>query len=620
MKKTLSIIAFLFFYHASYSQNIRVHNSGNIMYANSVSSIDSIKLDGTYSKFKISGNISTLNIQKGLIDSITFSNSAVALDKIYIIYNGTDNATIINPYATQGVTITATGGAVSVTGASGITNLEYNLLGSSTAGSLTMNSTTPARFVMNNLNITNANGSAVIVTGGQAHSFVSQAGTVNYLTDGQGSTRNGTLQTDGKIILAGTGTLTISSVKKHGVSTTSSIDVQSSNITISSAASDGLHSEGFTMSGGTVTIAGSVGDGIDAGDGAVGITNGTINITSTATDVKALKTGNNTLNISGGTFNLNVSGNASKAVSAKGDITINGGNLIINLSGPATLTASGNGFDPSYSTGVKSDANINIGSGTVMFITGTSSATGARGLSANGSVNVTGGSVTVSLAGNGANYSNISGAADSYAAAAFSSDIAISITGGTVTTTSTGTGGKGLKSDGTITVGSASGIPVLNVTTTGARFLTSGTDYNHPKTIVANGAINIINGINTFNSTDDGIHSDASITISGGTNKIVASSAVSGVGEGIEAPIINMQGGVTNVTASNDGINATYGTVVGGTESNDNSQLNISGGILIVVGSDAIDSNGNITITGGTTVVCGPPMVRRKALTIMEAL
>jgi len=77
------------------------------------------------------------------------------------------------------------------------------------------------------------------------------------------------------------------------------------------------------------------------------------------------------------------------------------------------------------------------------------------------------------------------------------------------------------------------------------------------------------------------------------------------MGEGVEAPLINFTGGVTNITASNDGINATFGTVVGGTESNDGSNLNISGGIVIVAGKDAIDSNGNITITGGTTIVCG---------------
>ena len=759
MRKILFIIGLLFIYCVADAQNMSVHNSGDTMYANSISSVDSIKFDNTYSIFKINGIASTLNIQKALIDSITFTNNTITFNKIFIIYNGTDDVTIINPYASQGVTITASGRAVSVTGASGISDLEYNLLGTSTAGSLTVSSTTPATFVMNNLNITNAGGPAIIITGGKTHTFISKAGTANSLTDGSGSSKNGTLQTDGKIILSGTGTLAVKGVGKHGISTTSSIEVQSSTVTVTSAASDGFHSEGFTMSGGTVTIAASTADGIDAGDGAISVTNGTISVTSASADVKALKTGNGTITISGGTFNLNVSGNTSNAISAKGIITINAGTFTINLSGAAVLTASGSGYDPSYCSGIKSDVQINVNGGVFsiqaasvasgakgfsangdititngtfnittagggasyintsgvadsystasfstdaninisggMFtlinlgnegkefssdgginvtggvinitnsgaagkgfkadgnitftggnttvnlsgatiltasgsgydpsyptgakadglinvnsgtisITGTSAATGAKGLSADVGINVSGGTVTVSTAGNGTTYTNSSGVRDSYASADFSSNAAITITGGSVTATSSGTGGKGLKSDGSITIGSASGSPVLNITTTGARFLVSGTDYSHSKTIVATGAINIINGTSIITSTDDGIHSDTSITISGGNNKITASSATAGVGEGIEAPVINISGGTTNITASNDGINATYGTVSGGTESNDHSQVNISGGITIVAGSDAIDSNGDITITGGTTVVCGP--------------
>ena len=119
-------------------QKIRVHNYGNTMYAKEISAVDSIKLDNTYAKFKLTGNTDLLNIQKAVIDSITFTNTTVNLDKIYIIYNGNDNATIINPYANSGVTITATGGTVIATATSGIANLEYNILGSSTNGSLTL--------------------------------------------------------------------------------------------------------------------------------------------------------------------------------------------------------------------------------------------------------------------------------------------------------------------------------------------------------------------------------------------------------------------------------------------------------------------------------------------------
>ncbi|HQK41353.1 MAG TPA: hypothetical protein PLO52_14715, partial [Flavobacterium alvei] len=48
-------------------QKIRVHNSGNTMYAKELTAVDSIKLESTYAKFKLSDATNTLNIQKTMI-------------------------------------------------------------------------------------------------------------------------------------------------------------------------------------------------------------------------------------------------------------------------------------------------------------------------------------------------------------------------------------------------------------------------------------------------------------------------------------------------------------------------------------------------------------------------
>jgi trimeric autotransporter adhesin len=751
----------LFFLLVSLSygqQKIRVHNAGNTMYAKELTSIDSIKLNNIYAKFKLTDAINTLDIQKTVIDSLTFTTSTVNLDKIYIIYNGTDTATIINPYANAGVNITANAGTVVVNAASGIDHLEYNILGSSADGSLTMTTDKDVNLVLNNLTLTNPTGAAFDILGGKTTTFLLTSGSTNTISDGVLSTRNGTITTDGPIVIDNTGSLTISSFVKHGINTAASLTILSGTVTVPSAVSDGFHSEGFTMNSGTATIS-SLGDGIDAGNGAIAISGGTINITSTSNDVKAIKTGTNTIAITGGTLNLNVSGAQSKGICANGNITIDNGTFAVNISGATILNASGSGFNPSHATafksdgiitvnggtfniqslaaanggkgfsatneinitggnitistagsggnytnisgiadsysvagfssnntisitggilnlsntgangkgisadvavtisgtaqinctnsgsagkGIKSDGNVTFAGGTTSInlsgatvltasgsgfnpsyptavkatglitvdsgtitIQGTASATGAKGFSADAGITINGGNTTITVAGNGANYNNITGVADSYSAAALSSNVAITINSGTITTTSSGTGGKGLKSDGTISIGTSTSSPTLNITTTGARFLVSGTNYCHPKTLAGVGAVTINNGTNTFNSTDDGIHSDTSVTVAGGNTIVNAISTTSSMGEGVESPLINFTGGVTNITASNDGINATYGTVSGGTEQNDNSNLNISGGIVIVAGKDAIDSNGNITITGGTTIVCG---------------
>lgn len=807
-------------------QKIIVHNSGNTLYAKEISAVDTIQLDNSYAKFKVKGEANTLKIQKKLIDSLTFTTNTVTLDKIYIIYNGTETATIINPYSTQGVNITATAGTVQVTATSGIENLQYHILGATTSGSLTITTDKSINLVLTNTTLTNPSGAAISVSGGKTTNLVLSAGSINTLSDGSTSTKNGTITTDGPIVINNTGSLSITGVKKHGINTSSTVSVQNGTTTILSAITDGFHSEGFSMSGGTVNIT-SLGDGIDAGDGAIAISGGSINVTSTVKDVKAIATGKNTVTISGGSLNLAVSGAQSKGISAKGNLVFTGGSIIANMSGAAVLTASGSGFNTSYSTAIKSDSlitvsggNFNIttaatadggksfssdkgivitdgtftvnnagvgatytkstgvldsyssscfttdgdlkitggtfnltvsgtagkgmsadgnmvfgsatgsptikitNTGTQLLVSGTNgsatadyaapkcikaegvltinngrftlsvsnqngtclesdnallvlggtldftvggnqskgiesagemtlsggtininatggvvletsgsgvdpaycagiksdkhvnlagsnvtisgSGAGFKGVSADKNINMTAGNVSVTSSGTGTTYTTSTGSRDAYASAALTADSMIIITGGTLTTNCSGAGGKGLKADKGITIGSATGNPTTDIKTSGARFLVSGSDYSHPKAIVSSGPVVINNGKNTINSSDDGVHSDISVTINGGNNIINAISTTRGVGEGVEAPTITFSGGTTNITASNDGINATYGTTSGGTESNDGSNVFIKGGVVIVAGSDAIDSNGNITITGGTTIVCGP--------------
>lgn len=576
-KYIVLILGMLFSFSMNAQQKIVVNNSGNIMYAPPISNVDEITFDTNYSKFKISGETNTLNIQKAVIDSLTFTSSTVNPDKIYIIWNGTDDATIINPYSSQGVNISAIGGTVTVTATSGISDLEYNLLGTSSAGSLTMSSTSPAKFVLNNLNLTNSNGSAIGITGNQTHTFTLQSGTSNSLTDGTSSTKNGALQTNGKIIFNGTGSLSINGIAKHGISTSKDIEIQNGTITVTGAASDGLHSEGFTMSNGTLTVI-SQSDGIDAGDAAVSISGGTINIISTQADVKALKIGTNNISISGGSIDITVSGNQSKGISAKGNITFDGGTTKVKGSGNVVLTASGSGYDPSYCTAIKADGAITVNSGTIN-IEMTSAANGARGISADGEITINGGNVTVTTAGAGANYTNESGVADSYSCSAIKGTTNVKLLAGTINVTSTDSGGKGIKADGEIIIGNTganNSLLTLNATTTGARFLTSGSgqnaDYTNPKIITCDGNLTLNSGVLTITGTQ---------TADGG--------------EGLESKaILTINGGKTKITTWDDSINASTAIVINGGET-----------YCLAKGNDGIDSNGTLTINGGFTISNG---------------
>lgn len=578
-KHIFLILGLLFSFAAQAQQKIVVNNSGNTMYAPSVSEVDEITFDETYTKFQINGESGTLNIQKAVIDSLTFSTNPVA-DKIYIIYNGSDNATIINPYSTQGVDISAVGGTVTVTATSGISDLEYNLLGSSDEGSLTMSSTSPANFVLNNLNITNGSGPAIQLSGAETHTFTLQSGTSSSLTDGTSNTKSGAFQTDGKMIINGTGSLTVSGLKKHGISASKAIEIQNGLITLAGAASDGLHSEGFIMSDGELNIS-SQSDGIDAGDGAIAISGGVININSTVADVKALKTGNNNISVSGGSIDIIVAGNQSKGISTKGNITFDGGTTKVKGSGNVVLESSGSGFDPSYCTAVKADGNITVNSGTIN-IEMTSSAAGARGISADGEIAIHGGNVSVSTAGPGANYINELGVQDSYSCSAIKGAGNIKLLAGVINILSTGTGGKGVKADGQITIGNPgadNALLMLTASTTGSRFLTSGSgpnaDYTNPKIITCEG----------------------NLTLNSGTLNITGTQTADG-GEGLESKnILTINGGLTEISTWDDSINASSAIIINGGET-----------YCLAKGNDGIDSNGTLTINGGFTISNGARM------------
>ena len=112
------------------------------------------------------------------------------------------------------------------------------------------------------------------------------------------------------------------------------------------------------------------------------------------------------------------------------------------------------------------------------------------------------------------------------------------------------------------------------------------------------GNVNISGGnLKSLKASDDGIHADGQLNISGGTVKVESSY------EGLEGNVINISGGSTYIYGTDDGVNATKGT--------NSPAINVSDGLLDVEvpssgDTDGIDSNGTYTQTGGVVIVKGP--------------
>ncbi len=215
-------------------------------------------------------------------------------------------------------------------------------------------------------------------------------------------------------------------------------------------------------------------------------------------------------------------------------------------------------------SGIKGDTNVSISGGSVTIH---STGAASKGISCDKVLTVSGGTVTITNTGTG------TGTTSSYSTAkGLTSDGSIELLGGTIDITMNGQGGKGIKSDGTITIGvSDTQGPVLSVETTGAKYLSTSS----AKAIKAVGAI----------------------TVNGGETTVLT--ATTGA-EGMESKLksktsIVFNGGKHYFKCYDDCLN-TAGCIV------------FDGGIVVChgYGNDAIDSNygaaGAITIGNGVVL------------------
>ena len=608
MRKSILFLCALVYSVSLFSQEkMYIHKSDKITLGALISKTDSVSFsnDGTVASFCVNGSAAEYEVAN--IDSISFGADS---DTISVYYNG-NSATVVNPLAFEGVSVSVSGADVTVDATTDTKDINYKLSGTCSDGMFKVYSEKRFNLLLCGVSIINNDGPAINIQANNKVSVMLAAGTSNSLTDGttyadpptdsegEEEDQDGAFFSEGKLVFSGTGSLTINGkgTGKHGLCSDDEIEFYGGTVTVSSALKDGVHAnDGIIITDGTINVT-STGDAIDADEGYLEISGGNITTVNSEADVKGLAC-DSIMTISGGTVNVTVNGNQSKAIKAGQVMTLSGGTIDITAKGGVVLESSGSGYDPSYCTAIKCDNNVNI-SGSNITITSTGA--GGKGISSDTDINLTSGSLIVTSSGSGTTYKNENGKTDSYSASCLTADN-INIIGGSLTTKSSGNGGKGIKADTSVTIGDSTNSPTISITTSGSKFVVSGSDYCHPKAIVCDSKVTVSNGTTSISSSDDGIHAENTYTQDGGTVTISKSY------EGVEAMYIYMNAGELNVVASNDAMNATAGTVSGGTESNDGSCLYVNGGTLVATctAGDAIDSNGNVLIKGGTTIANGP--------------
>ena len=489
------------------------------------------------------------------------------------------------------------------------------------------------------------NGTGLLRVTGNAKHGISVEGTMTVLS---GAIRILETDSDGihgssNLIWNG-GMLNIVSAGSDGLDFSGTVTISNGDLTINTTAASQRSikvSNAFTMTGGTlnlnitgddckgikcdaeININGGTLDVQVSGTGSHAISSDTdvviggtadITVVSSSQDGKCIKS-DGTVHVNGGILNLTHSGDISKGITATGDVTITGGNITITASGNTVMEVVNSQNVPAYCTAIKSDANINISSGT-FHITLPTTNHGGKAISADGNLTITGGDFTITTQGNGASYTISGSDKDAYTSSCLKCDGNMQILAGNLTLSSSGTGGKGIKVGGTLVIGQQGANNddlILNVTTSGERItITSGGgggwppgpggggDYANPKGIKAQGNLTINSGFitvhcnQTQNEGGECIESKATLTINGGNIEAIS----------IKDDAVNA---AQNLTI-NGGIYYAHSDANDGTDSNGTMFLN--GGFNISNGSrqpeEGFDCDWNqFKITGSTSVGTG---------------
>ncbi|KWW29057.1 MAG: hypothetical protein AUK63_1613 [bacterium P3] len=594
-------------------QRIRVHHNGMVVYDTTTAAVDSMTATGAYNlQLHQSGQVWSRSIDN--IDSLTFyyatggdNSDTGEVDYesgLAITWNNGSAPTVINAYASQGVTVSVSGEHVTVVSTAGIADLTYRLSGSSSNGSLTLTSDYKLILLMDGLSLTNPAGAAVNMLSDKRCTVHLAAGSSNTLCDGAGGSNKGALQAQGKLDFQGNGSLQVSGYTKHGIQSSGRCTVNAGDITVTTAVKDGMNVDDLMMYGGTLRVY-SLGDGIDGDQGCIDISGGTVYVTTTADDTKGIGC-DSTIHIGGGSVTViasgadakglrskqsilidggevtvSMSGDQSKGIKVDGTFTLSAGDVTVNASGSYVPEASGNGYDPSYCTGVKADGNVYMTGGS-MTVNCPSSNTGGKAISCDSDITLAGGMVDITVAGACGTYTDSTGGTNSFSSAGIKCDGRLTVTGGDIVVRAYG---KALSADGDVTVSGGR----MELSTNGAGAVTTGsgssaTDGYTSSCIKSDGNIVITGG--TVNATSTGK----------GGRGIVADGALTVGQTGAADSLVNIyvttSGAPVNTTSSGGGPGGGHGG--GGWPGGGGGNTDYWKGI-----AKAIRVDGNITINSG---------------------
>ncbi len=317
--------------------------------------------------------------QTSLVDSITFVHI------ITVTWSGAQAT--IEKGNVEGVDCTAEGGDVTINSTNTHNELEMVLQGSSTNGSFTYTGSYKCKFYLNDLHLISQRGAALDILCGKRVSLTLNEGTNNTLEDAANGQQKAALYCKGHLEIEGSGNLTVTGNARHGICTKEYLELKKStgSIVVNRAKGDGIHAgQYFLMKGGSVTVSGQQGDGIQTEtltldddvtpnpdkefNGQAFIKGGTIDVTVTGQTRKAIKS-DNMMTISGGTFTITASGEGSKGISVGKHLLVNedDGTTQIQIRAAGDVYEDEDTDEETRCMGIKVTQNMAVTAGKIMI-------------------------------------------------------------------------------------------------------------------------------------------------------------------------------------------------------------------------------------------------------------
>lgn len=444
MKRTLAILAVGLIGASAMAQSLNIV-CGNVTYIVPASQAGDMTYTGD-SLLTVMGRA----LPVGEISHMYVDGSVPADNTVTVAYDGKSAAITVAGNIMRFVSFSGDGAAVTVTQSSALSATEggeitYRLSGNSAEGSFALDGSYKSTIALDGLTLTSAAGPAIDIQNGKRIKLIVGDGCSSSLCDAAGGSHKAALYCKGHLEISGTGTLDVKGLTAHAIAAKEYITLEGATVRVTAAVKDGINcNQSFTLNSGSIDISGTGDDGLQ---------------TSFKDDTDRQSDDTGTITINGGTVKCAVTATAAKGLKADGDVIVKGGEISVTTSGGGKWDSTD--VKTKASTCISADGNVNIDGGKLTL---TSSGSGGKAISCDLDLNISDGTIAATTTGglfayvNGTEYSDYTGNTDridsDYKSSpkAIKADGNVNISGGNITVSTKGNGAEGIESKAVMTI------------------------------------------------------------------------------------------------------------------------------------------------------------------------